>query len=325
MSAKHNGNGSGKPEPGPGTPGIGALSHDAIEPDRSLWEKSPLLSWITDAGGHLSYLGGADPDRPAGAMAHLQSADVRMWPVVAKVFKGQKLATLDSQRPVQALETTRGSDGTLRHVLVIQFAFPVAGARYLAGVAIDVTRQMLREDELAHLAMVDELTGLYNRRGFLLLGEHELRAARRRKTRLAAFFIDIDGLKQINDTRGHAKGNQYILETVAILRKEFRESDVIGRLGGDEFAVLASDIRGGAAALKKRLSARLQRARPGGDDARLSASIGVADCAPAGATLADLLAAADRAMYRDKLGRARRAAPPPQARARPRAGAHRMK
>ncbi len=105
----------------------------------------------------------------------------------------------------------------------------------------DVTKKKETEDELRHLSLTDELTGLYNRRGFLALAEHQLKLAQNKgiEKKLLVIYIDLDGLKSINDTFGHDEGSQAIIETAGILRRSFRQSDLISRLGGDEFVILA--------------------------------------------------------------------------------------
>jgi diguanylate cyclase (GGDEF)-like protein len=96
--------------------------------------------------------------------------------------------------------------------------------------------------KLEYLSINDEMTGLYNRRGFLSIAANELNLAHRLKTNGTIFFIDLDGLKLINDTFGHQEGDFAIIESAEILRESFRNIDVIGRLGGDEFVVLAINI-----------------------------------------------------------------------------------
>jgi two-component system cell cycle response regulator len=93
---------------------------------------------------------------------------------------------------------------------------------------------------LRNLSLVDELTGLYNRRGFLTLAEQQLKAAQRNGTLMTMFFADLDGMKTINDTYGHPEGDWALQRTADVLRQTFRESDILARLGGDEFTVLAS-------------------------------------------------------------------------------------
>src|SRR5262249_42119917 len=109
------------------------------------------------------------------------------------------------------------------------------------GVAInarDITAQKASEDSLRALALVDDLTGVSNRRGFLAAAERECqRAVREHRSALLA-YIDVNDFKEINDTHGHAEGDEALRAIGKVLRAAFRGADVIGRLGGDEFAVL---------------------------------------------------------------------------------------
>ena len=105
----------------------------------------------------------------------------------------------------------------------------------------DITQKKQTEDQLRHLALTDELTGLYNRRGFMALAEHQLKLAlnKRIEKKLLVLYVDLDGLKQINDRFGHDEGSRAIIRTAEILKQSFRHSDLVARLGGDEFVVLA--------------------------------------------------------------------------------------
>nr|WP_281261711.1 GGDEF domain-containing protein [Aphanothece hegewaldii] len=108
--------------------------------------------------------------------------------------------------------------------------------------------------------MTDELTKLYNRRGFIWLGEREREKAHRHEQYCVLFFIDLDGLKKVNDNYGHEMGDQMIIETANILKQTFRVIDVIARLGGDEFAVLAIvDDYSTIEILEQRLQNNLQK------------------------------------------------------------------
>jgi len=93
------------------------------------------------------------------------------------------------------------------------------------------------EREIRDLSLRDELTKLYNRRGFYLLAEQALQVARRGKASMSVLFIDLDNLKLINDTQGHEIGSAFLCEAAAFLKDCFRRTDVIGRIGGDEFVV----------------------------------------------------------------------------------------
>jgi diguanylate cyclase (GGDEF)-like protein len=91
---------------------------------------------------------------------------------------------------------------------------------------------------------VDELTGLYNRRGLLVLAEKKIAEARRQQRPLFVLYLDIDDFKQVNDTYGHAEGDTVLRDVGVMLQSTFRASDIIARLGGDEFAVLGIDSEG---------------------------------------------------------------------------------
>ncbi len=163
----------------------------------------------------------------------------------------------------------------------------------------------MAEAEIAalSLAICDELTGLSNRRGFEMLGERLLAAARRLRLPLTVVYADLDNMKAINDRFGHEAGDRALKETARIIETVLRGSDVIARLGGDEFgAILAgaeSDAAGSAVA---RIEAELTKRNAAGDEPfDLSLSVGVAEALPAEeTTLAELTAAADAVMYQAK-------------------------
>jgi diguanylate cyclase (GGDEF)-like protein len=115
------------------------------------------------------------------------------------------------------------------------------GGAPLARIILFATERQRRLTEIRAVALVDELTGLYNRRGFLALAQQQLRVADRLHSQLSQIFVDLDGLKQINDRLGHPAGDRALAETAQILRETFRDSDIVARLAGDEFAVLTMD------------------------------------------------------------------------------------
>ena len=107
----------------------------------------------------------------------------------------------------------------------------------ISTIARDISERK-RSEELRRLALLDELTGLNNRRGFLLLAEHQMSVARRDTKPLALLFIDLNNLKTINDSFGHKEGDRAICDAAGILKETFRESDIVARVGGDEFCIL---------------------------------------------------------------------------------------
>ena len=121
-----------------------------------------------------------------------------------------------------------------------------------------VERQRLMA-ELQAQSMLDELTGLYNRRGFFKLAQQHVKMADRVKVGLILVYADLDGLKSINDTFGHPVGDRALKEVARILRQTFRESDVVARLGGDEFVVLAlQDPSSDSTHIRRRVDENLQ-------------------------------------------------------------------
>ena len=156
--------------------------------------------------------------------------------------------------------------------------------------------------ELKRLSLVDDLTGLLNRRGFLSMASQHIKIAERAKRELLLFFADLDGLKQINDTYGHQEGDHALLKIAAILKETFRSSDLIARLGGDEFTILAIDApKNNANIILTRLKENLDRQNSGDDRYQLSLSVGMARFDPQNAiNLNRLLAQADKALYEQK-------------------------
>jgi diguanylate cyclase (GGDEF)-like protein len=159
------------------------------------------------------------------------------------------------------------------------------------------------EQEIRSLSLTDELTGLYNRRGFTLLAEQEMKLAHRIKRSMLLFFGDVDNLKTINDSLGHTHGDLALKEVSTILKKIFREADIPARIGGDEFVVLAVDASVESAdILTNRLQASLERRNQQGDQPyQLTLSMGIARYDPeAPCTVSELIAQADDLMYRQK-------------------------
>jgi two-component system cell cycle response regulator len=153
---------------------------------------------------------------------------------------------------------------------------------------------------LRSLSLMDELTGLHNRRGFIGLAEQRLKLTARQHMRSTLIFIDVDNLKYINDNFGHREGDYALQEVAGLLRECFRESDIIGRLGGDEFCVLLSHTEGAGDLVRKRLFQLITRSN---ENSRrfyaLSVSLGIVDVAGPH-ELAQQISSADALMYEHK-------------------------
>lgn len=167
------------------------------------------------------------------------------------------------------------------------------------GFLQDVTEPKQVEEELSRLALRDDLTGLANRRAFVTVGEQLLRVAQRSAETAVLVYIDLDNMKEVNDTYGHAAGDQALIEAAALLRSTFREADLVARLGGDEFAVFiprqGPEAKAGLDRLREAVDARQGRFPP------LALSIGVSTSDGDGpSSIEDLIDRADAAMYAEK-------------------------
>ncbi len=165
----------------------------------------------------------------------------------------------------------------------------------------DISERKQMQEELRALSLTDELTGLYNRRGFLTLAAQQTKIADRMGKEMLLIFADIDKMKLINDTLGHKEGDRALIDTANILRKSLRDSDIISRLGGDEFVSLAMEACNEHAEI---IYNRLQKTinthnEKEGHPYKLSLSFGFV-CYATGSSIEKLLVQADRLMYEDK-------------------------
>jgi diguanylate cyclase (GGDEF)-like protein/PAS domain S-box-containing protein len=171
------------------------------------------------------------------------------------------------------------------------------------GVYTDISDRVRMEEALRAMALRDDLTGLYNRRGFSILAEQQIKFANREKRRLYLLYADVNNMKYINDTFGHPEGDTALRETSRALETTFRKSDVIARIGGDEFVVLAIETSlSSPSTLSNRLKEELQYYNQEQSRAyQLSLSVGWVCYDPRSPKpLEELLEEADQAMYDQK-------------------------
>lgn len=272
---------------------------------RAFMDRSDLLAWLKDERGALVYANrnwleafGFDEAKALGR------TDFELFPDdVARIARSHDLEVLGGHDLVRSIEYQTGPDGRARFWQVTRFPFHNgSGQRFVGGLAHDATERVHQDEEVRRLAITDQLTGLLNRRGFFMLAEPELQRARRRGASCALVFIDLDGLKRVNDRLGHQSGDAILQLAALILKKVFRETDIVARIGGDEFAAFATDTKGDIDAIQRRLDAAVQSLASNQIlKAQLGFSIGLLDCEPSDTqTLDVLLAEADEKMYDNK-------------------------
>jgi diguanylate cyclase (GGDEF)-like protein/PAS domain S-box-containing protein len=165
------------------------------------------------------------------------------------------------------------------------------------------TERKEMEEELRKLSLTDELTNLYNRRGFMTMAEQQIKMANRLNRELILISADLDDLKIINDTYGHQEGDRALIDVAVILKVTFRSSDIIARIGGDEFAVLQmKNPENYTTVTRDRLQEAIVSHNAGTDRPyTLSISLGTEIYDPQEPTpLKQLMSVADQKMYEQK-------------------------
>ena len=292
-------------------------AEDDLQRERDLLVAGPVVTfrWDVDDEGTVHYVSpnisayGYTPEEfTSGRRVYASIVDPADIDWINEDGNDKSRVGLDSWTQEYRIRDAEGETHWIR-----DFTHTVRGddgaATAYEGYIIDITAQKAaetalrqREEQLRMLSLSDGLTGLYNRRGLFALGEHSMRSARRRAKGLGLVFIDVDGLKEINNRFGHAQGDEALRAVADVIRASMRESDVVGRVGGDEFVVLAEDDPDVTQELAARLRRRVARANE--KSARpfsLSLSIGTVDWEPGEAvTLQELIERAGQKMYDDK-------------------------
>lgn len=245
---------------------------------------------------HISRMGFSGDEYLGHAYSEFHSPDETKWFVenVNKVFNtGRSIhhehkSLRDGRYFLQTLSPVRKYDGTITDVTII---------------SKDINELKRMEEKLRTLSLTDELTGLYNRRGFFTLVEQLLKLSKRQKTGIFMLYADVDNLKNINDTFGHQEGDLALIEIANILKKNFRESDIIARIGGDEFVAIPVGTAGDTIEI---ITARLQKSFEIYNEERncsykLSLSVGTAYYDPEHpCSIDELLIQGDKLMYERK-------------------------
>ncbi|MEH1934342.1 MAG: diguanylate cyclase [Nostoc sp.] len=166
----------------------------------------------------------------------------------------------------------------------------------------EIKERLKAEADVRELSITDELTGLYNRRGFFWLANQQFKIAQRTQIFCCLLFVDIDGLKQINDSLGHEIGDRMIVDTAQLLKQTFRDSDIVARLGGDEFVIFVPIWPRNTDEFYPRLQANIDRYNQEHNYSyQLSISIGVTQCVlNEKVSIEQLIEEADKLMYEHK-------------------------
>ena len=273
---------------------------------RRLTEMSSDFYWETDAAHRVSDLvhGPSYPDEVLrGALGKASWELPSVGPDEAG-WAAQR-ALMDQHRPFRDFEFARQLGSVARHFSVSGEPRFAADGGFLGyqGVGRDITQTALARERISSLAYSDSLTGLANRTSFGPALDQAVQRARRRNSKLALVFIDLDGFKQINDLHGHDAGDALLVQLANRLRGNLRASDLIARLGGDEFLVVVEEVQESAPieTVAKKLLAEAARPYPlAGVEARVTASIGISIFPDDAADAPALMKHADTAMYAAK-------------------------
>ncbi|HEC78745.1 MAG TPA: PAS domain S-box protein [candidate division WOR-3 bacterium] len=275
---------------------------------RELVEKASVAILINDIDGNIKYFNSKFAeifgytyeemkDKTFSALIHPDD--------VKKVLTFHKERINDKLAPKSYEFRGIKKDGSLIYVEVqtttIKEKGKIVGTRSYLW---DISARKNTEEELRILSLIDPLTGLYNRRGFLTLVRQQVDLANRSKKGFFLIFADIDRMKWINDNLGHHEGDRALKTIAAICKQSFRKSDIVGRLGGDEFAICAIEARKDSAQmLIKRLRKNLFNYNKNSQNkVKLSLSIGTTYYDPENpCPVEELLEYADKLMYEHKM------------------------
>ena len=273
--------------------------HESEETLRKVIEGLPVVLWMIDGDGRFLLSEGKG----------LQAMGLRPGQVVGlslfEFYAHVPEIVEDTRRVLagQAFACTRQLGDVafeLRYSPLRDEAGVVKGA---IGVAIDVTERKQSEDRLAYLANYDPLTGLPNRFLFRDRLTHAMHAADRQHNRVALLFVDLDNFKNINDSLGHAAGDELLEQVAGRLGAVVRSTDTVSRLGGDEFTVILENIAHDEEAVRVAAHVLEQSVRPyvlGAREVYVTSSVGIAMYPQDGDSVDLLLMNSDAAMYRAK-------------------------
>jgi diguanylate cyclase (GGDEF)-like protein len=214
------------------------------------------------------------------------SITIMLWITAILVSLGFYLANFSSRKAINKLNDYSNQIAEMVHSL-----------------EYEINQRKLLEKDLRAMSLTDDLTGLNNRRGFLTLATQYMKMIDRHKNITFLFYFDVDKFKHINDTYGHSEGDKVLKDIAKILKKSYRESDIIARIGGDEFVVLPVGFHNfDPGIIIKRFEENFAQLNSNNNgDYNVSISIGIAHYDPnKQCSIEELLDRADKLMYQDK-------------------------
>jgi diguanylate cyclase (GGDEF)-like protein/PAS domain S-box-containing protein len=266
-----------------GTPILNKEEKETWPDGSETWVLTTKLPW-TDASGRILGTMGISQDITQRRRAEQELQNYK-----------QHLEFLVTQRTAELVRVN------------LQLERDIAARREAEQALAEKAAELARSNQiLENLSLTDDLTGLYNRKGFLALAAHRVKLANRNRDPFSIAFIDLDDLKDINDSFGHLEGDRALRETASLLRECFRDSDIIARLGGDEFAIFVAEADEGQIArrVEERLRERERNSPPRGYTLSLSIGI-VASSNAQEEEVENLLKRADGLMYQHKKGKSK--------------------
>jgi len=276
-----------------------ALTPDAVivHTDGRVLFANPAAAQLLGAPDDTTLVG-----RPLADFLHADSAEVLPAVLAPEAVHPSDATGAEARRvePTRVRARLLSAGGATAEVEITASPCTYHTQPAVVVLARDITAQLRYERDLHALALVDELTGLQNRRGFTLFAEQELARARRHGRVPVLVFADLDGLKHINDSHGHAAGDAALRLAGRALRSILRETDIVARWSGDEFVALMGE--GGevaAESIGERLDAALAALAPAEQGFTVTASVGTSTLDPE-LPLADAMERADAELYAQK-------------------------
>jgi diguanylate cyclase (GGDEF)-like protein/PAS domain S-box-containing protein len=279
---------------------------DRLKRLEAFMDNSPMAVFMKDERGRYVYFNDRMQNMYYAPLTDLAGKTDLDW---LPAYLANEIRAIDEQvlwtgATMDTVQAVPAPDGSETHWAIYRFLFVnTAGEKFVGGIAADITELKQMQQQLEELSLTDDLTGLHNRRGFVVLAEDRITLARRNDENMLLIFADLDGLKKINDTLGHAVGSEAIQAAATVLRSSFRDSDVISRWGGDEFVALLGKAPNEKA---ERVAQRFEEKLKAFNDAserpfKLSVSLGIKSIDPgSNETLEQLIEQADGIMYENK-------------------------